>query len=167
MRRLLGLLLVAYSLVLALNTTIPLVGEAIGNDVTVSTSGDSFECSLPLGRPPFAGLSGNCRASWQSGGTPVIGTVYGAAAQDLRTPVTAVQLPIGMYYAYMPLSTGAEKAGALVAVPLLILGLVLLLKPKKRRRRSGHSHDHDDDYDDDSDSDADSDGGDSGGDGGD
>src|SRR5512139_1902161 len=60
MRRLLGLLVLLYGLLLALNTTAPTLAKLTSERVLATVGRD---CSAEVGSPPFGGVYGNCRAS--------------------------------------------------------------------------------------------------------
>ncbi|GAB4053431.1 hypothetical protein [Catellatospora paridis] len=170
MRRLLGLLLIAYGFLLAVNTTFPLLADLGGEKVTAGITGDEVSCQQDLLAPPYAGIYGNCKLSWVNGPLRDSGRVVGAdvaAAVDAnKTAVPAVAITGMEGYAFLP-PAGLERIAGFAAPLVIVFGLVLLFAPRKRRRRSGHSHgQHDHDDDDDYDSDDSGDSGDSGGDGG-
>ncbi|MEV4412355.1 hypothetical protein [Catellatospora sp. NPDC049609] len=173
MRRLLGLLLIAYGFLLAVNTTFPLVADLSGERVAAGPSGDSWSCSAPLLAAPYAGIHGNCEVTWLEGAQRADGRLVGAGVADLMKPSATVDAAVieGMDgYAFLP-PAGLERIAGFAAPLVVIFGLVLLLAPRKRRRRGSHGHhgdhDHDDDDNDggwgDSDSGGDSGGGDGGG----
>ncbi|MEU7826204.1 hypothetical protein [Catellatospora sp. NPDC049133] len=170
MRRLLGLLLIAYGFLLAVNTTFPLLADLGGEKVTAGNNGDALVCQQDLLAPPYAGIYGNCELSWVNGPLRDSGRVVGrdvAAALDAnKSAVPAVAITGMDGYAFIP-PTGLERVAGFAAPLVIVFGLILLFAPRKRRRRrGGHSHgDHDHD-DDDYDSDDSGDSGDSGGDGG-
>ncbi len=172
MRRLLGLLFIAYGFLLAVNTTFPLVADLSGERVSAGPSGDSTICSARLLAPPLAGIYSNCDASWLEGTQRVNGRLVGAGvAEKMRGSGASAEAAIieGMDgYAFLP-PTGLERAAGFAAPLVVIFGLVLLFAPRRRRRRShshGHHGDHDHDDDDDHGSDDGGGWGDSGGDGG-
>lgn len=170
MRRLLGLLLVAYGFMLAVNTTFPLVAELSGEKVTAARTGDSLVCTQDFLAPPYAGIYGNCELDWVVGTQRDSGRLVGdgvkAAVEADPAAVPAVVIKGMDGYAFLPPEGLAQTVGFLAPF-VIVFGLVLLFAPRKRRRGRGrgHSgHDHDDDDDDDGDDSGDS--GDSGGDGG-
>ncbi|GAA1612085.1 hypothetical protein ACFQY4_08265 [Catellatospora bangladeshensis] len=171
MRRLLGLLFIAYGFLLAVNTTFPLVADLSGERVTAGPSGDSTICSARLLAPPLAGIYSNCDASWLEGAQRVNGRLVGADVAEKTLSGTEVEAAIieGMDgYAFLP-PTGLERVAGFAAPLVVIFGLVLLFAPRKRRRRGrshGHHGDHDHDDDDYGDSDDGGGWGDSGGDSG-
>ncbi|GIF95465.1 hypothetical protein [Catellatospora citrea] len=172
MRRLLGLLLIAYGFLLAVNTTFPLLADLGGEKVTAGITGDEWSCQQDLLAPPYAGIYGNCELSWVIGPLRDSGRVVGpgvaAAVEANKTAVPAAAITGMEGYAFLP-PTGLERIAGFAAPLVIVFGLVLLFAPRKRRRRGhGHSHgdhDHDDDDYDGDDNDS-GDSGDSGGDGG-
>ncbi|MEV0455346.1 hypothetical protein [Catellatospora methionotrophica] len=174
MRRLLGLLLIAWGFLLAVNTTFPLLADLGGEKVTAGVNGDEWTCDPDFLAPPYAGIYGNCELSWVNGPLRDSGRVVGPDVADAveanKTAVPAVAITGMEGYAFLP-PTGLERIVGFVAPLVIVFGLILLFAPRRRRRRGrgGHSHGHhdhddDDDYDgDDSDS---GDSGDSGGDSG-
>lgn len=165
MRRLLGLLLIAYGFLLAVNTTFPLLADLGGEKVTAGITGDEKSCQQDLLAPPFAGIYGNCELSWVNGPLRDSGRVVGAdvaAAVDANeTAVPAVAITGMEGYAFIP-PTGLERVAGFAAPLVIVFGLIVLFAPRKRRRR-GSSHSHGDHDDDDYDSDDAGDSGDSGG----
>jgi hypothetical protein len=165
MRRLLGLLVLLYGLLLALNTTAPGLAELAGDRVTARLNGEAGSCTAPIGTPPFGGLYGNCPATW-SGSEG--GLLFGeqveaqlASGQD----VAANTYPLLDDYAVLPPSN-SDQVAAIIALLIILLGIMLLVGGRKRRRRRSTGSDSDSDSgSDDSDS-SDSDSGDSGGDSG-
>jgi hypothetical protein len=164
MRRIIGLLIVLYSLLLAFNTTVPLIAKIAGEQIT-AVAAEPADCSEGFGSPPFAGYPASCEVTWQSSGATVAGTLYGQAAEEASAQT--YELPGLTGLAFTAPDGNTEGMMAFLAIPILFFGLYVLFGRKRRRRRSrsGHGHDHDDDDDDDSDSDS-GDSGDSGGDGG-
>lgn len=178
MRRLLGLLIVLYSLLLGLNTTLPLLVGIVGDKVTAVTAADTPECSAGVGAPPYAGLPDSCAVTW-SGSAFDNGTLYGVTAEDLvgaasnpvKAELTAYEIPFFGGYGFVPLAGIAEKVAAIIAIVLFFIGFGMLFRRRKRGRRGGggggHHGDHDhDDYDSDSGDSGDSGGGGDGGGGG-
>lgn len=168
MRRLLGLLLIAYGFLLAVNTTFPLLADLGGEKVTAGITGDEWSCQQDLLAPPYAGIYGNCELSWVIGPLRDSGRVVGPgvadAVQGSKTAIPAVAITGMEGYAFLP-PTGLERIAGFAAPLVIVFGLILLFAPRKRRRGGSHSHgDHDGDDDHDSDDSGDS--GDSGGDSG-
>jgi hypothetical protein len=162
MRRLLGLLVLLYGLLLALNTTAPSLAELAGDKVTASLKGETTACNAPLGSPPFGGLYGNCPASWSGSDG---GRLFGAQVANrlaVKQEIAANTYPLLDDYAVLPPSN-SDQVAAIIALLIILLGIMLLVSERKRRKR-GRSTGQDDDEDGDSDSgDSSSDGGDSGG----
>ena len=164
MRRLLGLLVLLYGLLLALNTTAPSLAELAGDTVTANLTGDTAACTAALGSPPFGGLYGNCPASWTGSEG---GRLFGAEVETLPADgkqVAAKTYPLLDDYAVLPPSN-SDQVAAIIAVLIVLLGILLLVA---ERKHSGRSRDLDDDHDDDGDlqkanSHSGSDNGDSGG----
>lgn len=158
MRRLLGLLVLLYGLLLALNTTAPSFAELAGEKVSASLSGDASACTAPLGSPPFGGLYGNCPATWSGSES---GRLFGSQVSDqlkAGTEVTAYKYPLLDDFAVLMPSNSDQVVG-IIALLIIVLGILLLVAEKKRHReRSGEDDDHDSD-----DSDSDSSSSDSGG----
>ncbi|GIH08123.1 hypothetical protein Rhe02_61900 [Rhizocola hellebori] len=154
MRRLLGLLVLLYGLLLALNTTAPGLAELAGDKVTAHATGDSASCTAVLARPPFGGLYGNCPASWSGsqGGRLFGADVAARLAAD--SEVAANTYPLLDDYAVLPPSNSDQVAG-IIALLIVLLGIMLLVSERKRRGggRPGY-HDHDSDTDSDSGSDS-------------
>src|SRR5688500_6512604 len=96
MRRLFGLLMLLYGLLLALNTGLPTHGLMAGihAQVTVSTA----ECTARLGKPPFGGAYGMCEASWP--GTDDV-VLFGDKV-NLLTAADAYRYPLLGDYAVLP-----------------------------------------------------------------
>jgi hypothetical protein len=170
MRRLIGLLLLFYSLLLAFNTTVPFIADVAGRPIAAVSTADALDCASAIGLPPFAGFPARCQVNWSSGGVGVDGTVFGLDSGGLANgdtlitvQVDANELPLLTGVAFAPLDGSAQTMAAFLAMPLLYLALHLLFR-RRRHRRGGHGSDGDDDSDSD---DSDSGGGDGGGDGGD
>ena len=145
MRQLLGLLVLLYGLLLALNTAAPSLAQLAGDRVTASLSGQPADCAAPLGSPPFGGLYGNCPAQWP--GSPA-GSLFGAevgTALSANQEVTAFTYPLLGGYAVLPPSN-SDQVVAIIAVLIALLGIMLLVSESKRSRaRPGAgSGDHDD-----------------------
>lgn len=157
----------AYGFLLALNTTFPLLADLTGEKVTVAVSGDAFECTLPLAKPPYAGIYGHCDVQWSSGGAAQKGRLVGPDLESRVSPnKAAVPAAVikGIDYAFIS-PAGLERVAGFAAPIIFLFGLVLLLA-KKRRSHRGHRSDHDSDDDDDDESDTDGGDSDGGGDGG-
>jgi hypothetical protein len=172
MRRLFGLLLIAYGFVLSVNTTFPLLADLGGEATTAAARGDTRICGEDFLAPPYAGIYGNCEVTWvidpvRHSGRLVGPDVSGRVAADPEA-VPAVVITGMEGYAFLP-PTGLERATGFAAPLVILFGLMLLFAPRRRRRRGrSRGRDHDaDDYDDSGDSDHDAggsgDGGDRGG----
>ncbi|WP_117212951.1 hypothetical protein [Allorhizocola rhizosphaerae] len=129
MRPVVGLFVLLYGLVLALNTTAPAIARLVGKQVIARAEG---ECSGPLGKPPFGGLYGTCPAQWSgSDGGRVVGHDVSAALRDGSEP--AYRYPIFNDYAVLNPSPPDQAAG-IVAVLITTLGVLLLVAERRRAR---------------------------------
>lgn len=152
MRKIIGTILVLYSLLLGLTVSLPLVASIVGPAVVTVTVGDPAACHGAVGVAPLAGLPARCGdVTWTTDGGERSGTLVGKAVDDvdagLDTPSTAVH-QLGDYALTAP-DGDAELAMAFLAPPILFVGLHALAKRKRRRRRrfAGFGGDGDDDYD--------------------
>lgn len=149
MRRLLGLLVLLYGLLLALNTTAPSLAELAGDKVTAKLSGRSAACTAPLGSPPFGGLYGNCPADWPGSAE---GSLFGAEVATVLgdgEAADAFTYPLLADYAVLPPSN-SDQVVAIIAVLIVLLGIMMLVSERKHsrsRRGSARSDGDSDDYD--------------------
>ncbi len=142
MRRLLGLLVLLYGLLLALNTTAPSLAKLAGDKVTASLSGETADCTASLGSPPFGGLYGNCPAKWSGSEN---GSLFGAQVStelSANTEVDAFTYPLLADYAVLPPSN-SDQVVAIIALLIILLGIMLLVSERKRSRSRRDSDDYD------------------------
>ncbi len=134
MRRLLGLLVLLYGLLLALNTTAPTLAK-LSNDRVVATL--SHDCSADLGGPPFGGIYGSCEATLP--GMEEGGRVFGAHAADHAGLAAYVnRYPLLDSYAVFPPSNTDQVAG-IIAVLIVVLGILLLVSERAPRESPGET----------------------------
>ncbi len=129
MRPLVGLFILVYGLVLALNTTAPAVAKLVGTEVVAHADG---QCHAMLGKPPFGGLYGVCAARWPgSDGGRLVG--QDVIKQMQTGSARAYRYPIFNDYAVLNPSPTDQAAG-IVAVLITILGVLLLVAERRRAR---------------------------------
>jgi hypothetical protein len=126
MRRLLGLLILLYGLLLAINTTAPTLAKLTSEKV-LATVGSN--CSADLGSPPFGGLYGSCDASLP--GLDEGGRVFGAHLDSAGHAMYVYRYPLLDSYAVVPPSNTDQVAG-IIAVLIIVLGILLLVSDRKR-----------------------------------
>lgn len=131
MRQLLGLLILLYGLLLALNTTAPTLAKLAGERVTATLGQD---CSADLGSPPFGGLYGTCAAALP--GLDEGGRVFGAHVESqARTALDVYRYPLLDSYAVLAPSN-TDQVAAIIAVLIVVLGVLLLVAERRRRRET-------------------------------
>jgi hypothetical protein len=163
-RKIVGFILVLYSLLLGFSLSLPLVASVAGPQVAAVVAADPADvCSGPFGYAPLAGFPQRCEVTWITEQGQRSGTLYGKAVDDLVGGVNRPKLAVYQLgdFAFTAPVGGAELMMAFLAPPILFIGLYALFRKRRRRRRRGGGFDLD--FDDDS-SDSGSDGG--GGDGG-
>lgn len=127
MRRLLGLLVLLYGLLLALNTTAPTLAK-VKNDRVLATL--ARDCSADLGAPPFGGLYGTCAASLP--GMEEGARVFGSHVSDHAGMAAYVyRYPLLDSYGVLAPSNTDQVAG-IIAVLIIILGILLLVTERNR-----------------------------------
>lgn len=132
MRLGLGVVILIYGLVLALNTTAPAVAEIAGQKVTIKLRGDLSECSRMMGNPPFGGVYGSCPAEW-SGSSH--GKLFGhevAKRMGSGTPVEAYRYPVFSDLANLAPSN-TDKVAGIIAVLLVMLGVLISVTERRRQ----------------------------------
>ncbi len=161
MRKILGFILVIYSLLLGFSLSLPLVASIAGPKVAAVVV-DPAACSGAIGFAPLAGFPQRCEVTWTTEQGQASGTLYGKAVDDLVGGVNKPKLAVHQLgnFAFTAPDGNAELMMAFLAPPILFLGLHALSRRRRRRRHRGGGFDLD--FDDDSD-----DGGSDGGDGGD
>jgi hypothetical protein len=165
-RRIIGTLLVLYSVLLGFSVTLPLVASVAGPKVSAITVDDPAACHRAIGSAPLAGFPQRCEVTWTTGQGEANGTLYGKVVDDLAAgsniPQSAVY-QLGNFALTAPVGE-TELMMAFLAPLILLIGLRVL---SRRRRRRGHGHGGDSDSDDDDSGDwgdsGDSGGGDGGG----
>jgi hypothetical protein len=142
MRRLLGLLILLYGLLLALNTTAPTLAK-LTSERALATVGPG--CTADMGSPPFGGLYGSCPASLP--GMDEGGRVFGDHVSERSGSAIYVhRYPLVDSFAVIPPSNTDQVAG-IIAVLIVVLGILLLVAERRRggqsRSSSGDSSDGD------------------------
>ncbi|QLQ36586.1 hypothetical protein [Micromonospora robiginosa] len=154
MRKIVGLLLVLYSVLLGFSVTLPLVASVAGPKVSAVTVVDPAACDGAIGFAPLAGIPQRCDVTWTTAQGDATGTIYGKTVDHLtagsNTPTSAVH-QLGNFAFTAPVGD-TELMMAFLAPPILFLGLHALARKRRSRRHRRHGFDLDlDDDDDDSD----------------
>ncbi|MEU6075392.1 hypothetical protein [Micromonospora sp. NPDC047074] len=170
MRRLAGLVLVLYSVLLGFSATLPFVASIVGPRISAVTVADPAACVDAVGFLPLGGFPQRCDVTWTNGRGEVTGTIYGAAVDGLaagtNAPTSAVH-QLGDFAFTAPVGD-TELMMAFLAAPILFVGLhVLARRRRTRRTRRRGGFDPDWDHGGSGGGDGDSGGGDGGGGGGD
>lgn len=133
MRLWLGVVILLYGLLLALNTTAPAIAELAGEKVTVHLRGEPAECSPMMGRPPFGGVYGSCPAQWQGSSEGVLfGPKIAAEARTHQGPMDAYQYPFLSGYANIP-PGDTDKVAGLIALLIIALGILIAVTERRQR----------------------------------
>ncbi|MEV0458729.1 hypothetical protein [Catellatospora methionotrophica] len=160
MRKIVGIVLVLYSLLLGFSLSLPLVASIAGPKVTAIVAADPATCSSAIGFAPLAGFPQRCDVTWTTEKGPASGTLYGKAVDSLVGGVNKPKLAVHQLgnFAFTTPVGNAQLMMAFLAPPILFLGLHALARKRRRRHRGGGL---DLDFDDDDSDSADSGGGDS------
>lgn len=138
MRLGIGVAILLYGLVLSLNTTAPMVAELAGHKVTITLRGDLSECSRMMGVPPYRGVYGSCPAEWAGSSH---GKIFGRdVAKEIELhhggPMEAYRYPFFSDLANLA-PRAEDKAAAIVAILLVMLGILISVTERRRRRADG------------------------------
>jgi len=132
LRLVVGLLLVAYSLVPLVNATVPAAVHMFGQQVTVSHDYDSYECVSDVGAPPLAGLYGGCDAyAGPDGGEIRPVTLHGPEEKTFLQPKTRATAWGWGNLAYLWGGPGTYLFGG-VGLVVFLAGLTLLVSGFRR-----------------------------------
>ncbi|MER7421043.1 hypothetical protein ABT346_30420 [Micromonospora peucetia] len=141
MRKIVGLALVLYSILLGFSVSLPLAASIVGPKVSAVTVAGQAACHDAIGRSPLAGFPQHCEVSWTTDEGEATGTLYGRVVDDLRAgsnaPASAVH-ELGNFAFTAPVGD-LELATAFLAPAILFIGLHALA-PKRRRRGGGRRH---------------------------
>jgi len=132
MRLGIGVGILLYGLLLALNTTAPVVAELAGQKVSITLRGDPSDCSRMMGDPPFGGVYGSCPAQWSGSSDGMLFGANVARHMGSGKPVEAYRYPLFSDLANLAPSNTDKVAGI---IALLIATLGILISVTERRRR--------------------------------
>lgn len=127
-----------YSLLLGFSLSLPLVASIAGPQVAAVVAADPADvCSGPFGFAPLAGFPQRCEVTWTTEQGQGSGALFGKAVDDLVGGVNRPKLAVHQLggFAFTAPDGYAEVMMALLAPPILFIGLYTLVG---RRRRRGH-----------------------------